>query len=276
MSSAVNDLQRGIVDGKDSLTQLLRKAKLIAAKLNLADVEEWVDLELNGYPEGKERPAYREVATDKLLLHNPYSGWEYVGDVKKTLRTHQPIAEIEMLASEETVSFTPDKKFAIRDSLGGRIGSDWPQRVTLNPGQFKAILEAVRNELLQWTIKLEKRGIKGEDMNFDEKEKQLATNVHIEKFTGVFGNVNNSQVAVNDYSSLAKLLIDQNVPTKERRELEDILEELKTAPPEKKKGLIAKAEGWMVKHGETLGTGAELVGKFIKGVSGHPSIGHPQ
>ena len=49
MSSAVQDLQKAIVEGKESLTQLLRKTKLIAAKLNLKDVEEWVDLELKGY-----------------------------------------------------------------------------------------------------------------------------------------------------------------------------------------------------------------------------------
>jgi hypothetical protein len=36
----------------------------------------------------------------------------------------------------------------------------------------------VKNELLQWTVELEKRGINGEDMNFDEKEKQLASHRH--------------------------------------------------------------------------------------------------
>jgi hypothetical protein len=50
MSSAVHNLQQAIVDGKTSITQLLRQTKLIAAKLDLSDVEQWVDLELNGYP----------------------------------------------------------------------------------------------------------------------------------------------------------------------------------------------------------------------------------
>ncbi|HSY16677.1 MAG TPA: hypothetical protein VK815_00010 [Candidatus Acidoferrales bacterium] len=48
MSSAIHNLQMAIVDGKQSITQLLRQTKLIAAKLSLPDVEEWVDLELNG------------------------------------------------------------------------------------------------------------------------------------------------------------------------------------------------------------------------------------
>ena len=184
------------------------------------------------------------------------------------MRVHHPIAEIESLSKEEMVTFTPEKKFGITDSLGTSMGSKWPQRVTLDASQFKHILEAVRNELLQWTIELEKRGIKGEDMNFDEKEKQLATNVHIERFAGVFGTVTNSQVAVNDYSSVHQLLIDRNIPKTERRELEDIIDELKTAPPDKKPSLIARAEAWLVKHGPALETGAEMVGKVIKGLSG--------
>jgi hypothetical protein len=48
MSSAVHNLQQAIVDGKTPVTHLLRQTKLIAAKLDLSDVEEWVDLELNG------------------------------------------------------------------------------------------------------------------------------------------------------------------------------------------------------------------------------------
>src|SRR4051794_24066400 len=103
MSSAVHNLQKGILDGQRSLTQLLRETKIIAAKLNLKDVEEWVDLELHGYPDGKERPAYREVTTDRLLLRNPFRGWEHVGDVKRRFKAHQPIAEIEMLAQEPMV-----------------------------------------------------------------------------------------------------------------------------------------------------------------------------
>ena len=41
MSSAVHNLQQAIVDGKTSVTQLLRQTKLIAAKLDLSDVKEW-------------------------------------------------------------------------------------------------------------------------------------------------------------------------------------------------------------------------------------------
>jgi len=269
MSSAVQSLQKAIVADNQPLTQLLRQAKLIAAKLGVADVEKWVDSELNGYPKDIDPPRYRTVFSPRLEYHNGYrGGWQFAGHVESALKVRQPIAEVENLSLEEGVYFPVTMNFPLRDDGGDSFGSDWPQRLVVSGSQYKSVIEAVKNELLQWTIELEKRGIKGEDMDFNEKEKQLATNVHIEKFAGVFGNVINSQVAVNDYGSICKMLIDQQVPTAARRELEDILEALQKAPAEKKQSLIARAEKWLTTHGETLGAGAEIVGKFIKGLSG--------
>lgn len=265
MSSAVHNLQKAIVSGQQSLTQLLRQTKLIAAKLNLEDVEKWVDLELNGYPSEVDTPKYRAVRTDALMVRNPYRGWEHVGDVKQMISLQQPIAQIEMLSQEEQVTYTPPKKFAVTDSLGTSMASQWPQRVTIDPGQLKGILEAVKNELLQWTIELERRGIKGEDMNFEDKEKQSASHntFNIQKFTGVLGNVTNSQVTLYDYSSINQLLVDHQIPKQDRRELEDIMDELKTAPTDKKPSLLKRAEKWVIEHKELLGAAAEAVGKAI-------------
>ena len=273
MSSAVHNLQQAIMEGKTSITQLLRQTKLIAAKLDLGDVEQWVDLELNGYPDGQERPKYREVTTDKLMLHNPYRGWEYVGDVNKRIRTQHPIAEIERLAQEKAVSFAPENNFPITDNLGSSMGSEWPQRVTINPGQFKGILEAVRNELLRWAIEMEKRGIKGENMDFNDEEKKLAkeSTINIQNFHGVLGNVENSHVTLYDYSSVQQLLVDHSIPKQDRRELEDIMDELKEATPEKKPSLLKRGEDWIVKHKELLGAGAEAVGKAIGAAMKHPA-----
>jgi AbiTii len=273
MGSAVVNLQKAILESGQSTTQLLRHAKLIAGKLNLADVENWVDLELNGYPDEMKCPEYREIVTDKLLIHNYYrGGWQYVGDVRKALKVRQPLAEIERLAAGSTVYFTPEKNFPITNSFGTSSGSDWPQRVAADAGQFKTILEAVRNALLQWTIDLEKRGIKGEDMDFNETEKQAATHqtFNIQKFTGVLGNVQNSQVTLYDYGSINQLLVDHQIPKPDRRELEDIMDEMKDAPPEKKKSLLQRAQAWVVKHRELLGAGAEAVGKAIGSAIGKP------
>jgi hypothetical protein len=86
---------------------------------------------------------------------------------------------------------------------------------------------------------------------------------------GVLGNVTNSNVTLYDYNSVHQLLVDHGIPTDARHEFEDILDKLKTATPEKKPSLMARAEKWLVKHKEALGVGAEIVGKVIKGAGGH-------
>jgi hypothetical protein len=275
MSSAIHNLQMAILDKGQSTTNLLRQAKLIAAKLNLEDVEKWVDLELKGYPPEIERPKYREVSTESVMLHNPYRGWVYAGDVCITIRLSWPLPQIEQASNRKTLFLPLEDNLPMTDSMGGSTGSDWPQRLTFGGAKLKYILEAVRTELLQWTVELEKRGIKGEDMNFDEKEKKSAANqvFNIGTVHGTVGNITHSQVSVYDYSSVHQLLIDHNIPKEGRHELEDIMDDLKTATPEIKHSLTKRGEDWIVKHKELLGARAEIVGKAIK--AGMPTPPNP-
>src|ERR1019366_6532053 len=145
-----------------------------------------------------------------LINHNPYRGWQYIGDVNLKIPVESPIAEVERLANEAGVSLEPPERFMLTNSLGTNFGSQWPQRLTVEPGQFKGVLDSVRRELLRWAIELEKRGIKGEGMNFDEKEKQSAASqvFNIGTVHGTVGNITNSQVTLYDYSSVQQLLID--------------------------------------------------------------------
>jgi len=122
-----------------------------------------------------------------------------------------------------------------------------------------------------------KRGIKGENMNFDEKEKQTAGDLtfNIGTVHGAVGNLSNSPTTINnthvtlyEYNSIQQLLIDHKIPKQDRRELEDIMDELKEAAPEKKSSLLASAEKWIVRHKELLGGVAEVVGKAIGAATG--------
>ena len=109
-------------------------------------------------------------------------------------------------------------------------------------------------------------------MNFDEKEKQSAGNTvwNIGTVHGAVGNITNSQVTVYDYSSVKQLLIDHKIPKQDRRELEDIMDELTDAPPEKTPSLLKRGEDWIVKHKELLGAAVEAVGKAIGAATSKP------
>ena len=172
MSSAVQDLRNAILGGRQPLSQLLRQAKVIAAALNLEDFEQWVDLELNGYPHDTRPPTYREYFTASLSIRNPYRGWQFAGDLRIGRTAYEAITEIQTFSELAHPSIPVSAPFPIQSDYEGVL--DWPQRLLVETSEFKRILEAVTNRLLQWTLELETRGIKGEDMNFNEEEKQAA------------------------------------------------------------------------------------------------------
>ena len=79
----------------------------------------------------------------------------------------------------------------------------------------------------------------------------------------MLGDVSHSSVHVYDYSSLHQTLKQQNVPQQERNELENIMDELKTADANKKRNLLEKGKAWIVKNQEFLGASVSIVRKAL-------------
>src|SRR5437016_14497886 len=104
MKSIVIELQHDALDSKTSITDLLRKALVVARKLNLSDFESWINAELNGWPNYDDIPTYREVRGQVHALH-AYQGWlpvlttEAVIEEMITVRKmREPISEIERMS----------------------------------------------------------------------------------------------------------------------------------------------------------------------------------
>ena len=73
MSKLVIELQKDIIENKIDTISILRKAKLIATKLNLVDFKQWIDHELNGYENYDDIPEYRNIIGE-VKAKNPYHG----------------------------------------------------------------------------------------------------------------------------------------------------------------------------------------------------------
>ncbi|SRR5216683_785005 len=68
----LRDIQNAAVDS-DNVSIALRKAKILASRLNNDEFRQWVDCELNGYPEDlKALPTYRIVPA---IAKGYFSGW---------------------------------------------------------------------------------------------------------------------------------------------------------------------------------------------------------
>src|SRR5437867_3380698 len=111
MASLVTNLQRDILNSKKSVTEILRTAKLISAKLGLTDISNLIDCELNGYKVGSVAPDYRVVRGGALQLYNPYRGWIPAGDVGAyAIPIGQPISELDELAKGKGIVFPLNEK----------------------------------------------------------------------------------------------------------------------------------------------------------------------
>jgi len=57
----LRDIQNSAIDSSSSLSNLLRKCKVLAARLQNEELKKWVDSELDGYQTRDEVPKYRII-----------------------------------------------------------------------------------------------------------------------------------------------------------------------------------------------------------------------
>jgi hypothetical protein len=160
------------------------------------------------------------------------------------------------LKSQVAAHFNPTRQAAENYLENVRVGFKAPTGYTVeNKRAFDNILTKINAEVdlfcAAYTVRMEKINQTG------------GTTYNFDKFTGVFGPVTNSEVSVHDNSSIYKLLIDHNVPMRKRHELEEIMEELKTASPEIKPSIMQRGKNWIVENKEFLGASAEIVSKIF-------------
>ena len=74
MANSVLELQKEVLSPNCDIVNVLRKAHLIAVKLKLSDFDQWIQYELNGYPNKESCPEYRKVRGTLKYL-NQYYGW---------------------------------------------------------------------------------------------------------------------------------------------------------------------------------------------------------
>lgn len=194
-SGIVLELQRDCLDSSVPVNSILRKAKVIASKLDLDELKQWIDSELNGYDCAlKDLPEHRKgVGQPKFF--NPYNGWcpiqtadDWFGNMLRTVYLRQSISEIEHLANGGKsgtllMNYNPKIEETIQEQLPMRM------QVALHFSKVEAVsaLDFVRNKTLDWTLELENRGITGEGLSFGESEKREAHMVTNHIYGGNFG-----------------------------------------------------------------------------------------
>ena len=191
--SIVEEIQWDAVNSGTSLSDLLRKARVVASKLNQLQPLEWVDAELNGY--SGEVPDYR-VLTGQAKIRNPIRGWQPFlitdANIRAKICTRpvpDPVRELEHLLSAEGSMFAPlpDDLSELFCQAAG-VPETLPIAILMPKNGVVRILDIVRNKILDWSLSLQAAGIEGNGLSFSPEEKAVANNPNVTYHIGNIGN----------------------------------------------------------------------------------------
>jgi hypothetical protein len=285
-NSLIDELQLDAANAAVSTPTLLRKALIVAAKLDVANVPEWVDKELSGYPHGYNLPSYRVV--QGTVKARGMRGWLPVQFPTNEMEQKLAIQYIyDSIAQIEALKSRGDGMLAVGFSAEGvRLLQMLTQYDTefvceLNKTELDAITDAIRNRVLSWGIALDKAGIRGEGLTFTRAEVEKAHSMvfRVESGSvnvGVIGDVSGRanvatgiqpRAGATDMEGIRKLAEDiaghtetMGLSPSDQEELKDALRQLTTTSsgrtPESVivRPALARILGLIGKAGETVVT----------------------
>jgi hypothetical protein len=255
-------IQQAALDSNSSVTDALRKAKLACTKLGLSEFGKWVDRELNGYFDipVEEVPNYRKLLGIPMA-YDFHQGWlpidfrsaeEAEGWSHIYLGESLPAIE-ENLRGASTVggAFGYPYPANAAASLARTLPSSTSTRfnVKVSVSQITQIVNVVRNMILDWSIDMEKQGILGADLIFNEEERAKSAaataatvnNIHIGQVGSFVQSAENSIVQggvdavlnldrVRQFvEQVEQLLSGADVPKSVKEDTEAALSEVKQA-----------------------------------------------
>ncbi len=168
----IHDIQTALLDENTSVGPILLKLRFLAAKLDTDILEEWVQHEAEGYPDGADVPEYRHAqitytgsfANIVRQISNVSIPTGLVasiaGDqwVRYQIRDGLPLIESQIAAAKDGSHFGIDSS-NLKILLQGKIYGDMgivEINSRIDTGAFARVQHAVRAKTLDFTLKLEK------------------------------------------------------------------------------------------------------------------------
>lgn len=290
MAGIVIELQQEVLKQDCDIVNVLRRAHVIATKLQLTEFDSWITHELNGYPNQEVCPEYRKIK-GVLKAFNPYQGWipAMISDIEMETdvcerKMANSISEIVSLCQEEN-DLLSEFTGAQTEILNKIFRTTFPMKYALFIPRTSVmdIIEKVKNTILEWTLKLEEKGIIGDNMTFTEKEKYTATSIPqtINNYYGdtkivnssgdnasvVTGNNNNVsfsyEKAFKIIEEIEESINNESLNQDDLETAKDILVEIRDKIDQKKKPSIIKATLSGLKD-FLIGAGANVAAALIQ------------
>lgn len=169
----LGQIQSDLVGDSASLSATLRKSKVLASQLESDELSQWVAKELDGYESRDDLPDYRVLATSvagtwtngyyqvtNRALHLSSINDENLQNLLTEFPVYQGIRSV-----EEFAQMSDDKRFQVSADVTAYVntfvseaGYGYSQlHFTIGRHNFEQILDTVRNRLLDFVLRLDKR-----------------------------------------------------------------------------------------------------------------------
>lgn len=203
MPALVPELVNAAIDASASPGDLLRRALVVARRLAVPEVVDWISSELNGYSLG-DVPDYRQVH-GQLMVENPIHGPipffapPDMTDILSAFEVRQSVPELVQLAQSTTgiySHFPTNAEHKLMQMIRETNGVMMRPALRFSTVQVQGIVDKVRSRVLEWALDLESKGVLGEGMSFSQEEKQIVQQQHYH-----FGDVSSSQIQIGSHGS---------------------------------------------------------------------------
>lgn len=279
------DIQNAAVDPKGDVGTLLRKCKLLAARLGSHPLEDWLIWESNGYPDNIEVPDYRMWPLEiKGHFSGPFGSAidnapipfacipEKIRKSYQRYQCKQSIASIEVILTDtekEILSVSTGDLALILGTkvyMGYNCIQTWAE---FGKSQLIELVNSVRNRILDFALALWK-----EEPMAGELESDNVSSIGDTRVTQIFnttvysgsanlvGVSNASNIAFNiitkDFFSLERVLRENSVADDDIKDLKVALESDKAPFPNE--GFGPKVSSWIASMMQKAAEGSWNIG----------------
>ena len=294
----LEDIQENAIDASSDLGSLLRKCKVLAARLNSKELEDWLIWESNGYPESVKVPEYRVWSLELkghfagMFGHSLQNAPIPVAFLPEQVQRSYEEYECRLSIATLEVTLENAKKGIIKVATGDLLTATLGTRVYENMNclqcwaefsrtRLDELFNTVRERVLNFSLAVWK-----EHPNAGESNSNASVPLSPDKVTQIFhttvhggtanlvGTANDSSIvfniASNDFNTVRRVLKDNGVSKEDIAELKSALTQDK--PPQSPGRFGPKVSSWIVKMMQkasegtwniAIGAGGSLLSEVI-------------
>jgi AbiTii len=164
--SLLREIQNDIASPSGDVVSVLRKCKILAARLGSEEFAVWVDRELNGYPDSEPPPNYRRLGSN-CYANFLSIAWQANGqpvpfgifpeefvDSLRQIEFRDGIAKVASFVAGGARIHRPDLIFHIQGKMypGMNCSGAW---IEISAANFDQLISAVKNRILDFVLKIE-------------------------------------------------------------------------------------------------------------------------